>query len=270
MNEMSNALPAVTFESEQLKAKLEKLRLEFLELFTRHKDMVENQSVILTSVYLEKLGRFQLTLLRKQTEAARLKLKMSMIQAAINRDEQPDLFNIEKQVMRQMQDYYAEIEAQAAALDTASKVLSNLLSEEETKKLKEIFRVLCKRLHPDLNPDQPENEKDLFIKAKAAYELQRLADLQNILLYLDDSAKENPELITDDEKKERVQQLGKNIFSLQEKIKLLQQNFPFTMEKLIFDEDYISRERAEIEIQIQTAETEIKKYSNIINIMCDE
>jgi hypothetical protein len=42
----------------------------------------------------------------------------------------------------------------------------------DTLKLKETFRVLCKRLHPDLNPNQSEQEKDLFIKVKAAYDLQ--------------------------------------------------------------------------------------------------
>ena len=175
----------LTAEDEQLTAELKQLNAEFLDLFTRHRDMVDSESVILTSLYLEKLGHLQLELLHKRTRAAHLKMKMQMIQAAINRDEKPDLTAIEREIKAKLEDFYARIEAQSAALDQADKVLSNLLSEEDTKKLKELFRLLCKKLHPDLNPHQSDEEKELFIKVKAAYDLQKTEDLQKILLYLD-------------------------------------------------------------------------------------
>jgi len=267
---MNISLPAFTAENKELTRKLEALHLEFLDLFTRHKYMVENESVVLTSLYLEKLGRLQLELLEKQTEASRLKMKMKLIQAAINRNEQPDLRAIEHEIQARLQNYYAQIQAQSAALDEAHKVLSHLISEEETQKLKEIFRVLCKRLHPDLNPNQTEDERDLFIKVKAAYDLQRLSDLQNILLYMEDSNKEELILISSDEKVERIKHLENQVISLKLKIDQLKQSFPFSIEVLISDEDYIVQKQEELRIQIKTYEEEIVKYSNIINIMADE
>jgi hypothetical protein len=267
---MNNNLLSVTKENEELTRKLEALHLEFLDLFTRHKDMVENDSVILTSLYLEKLGHLQLELLEKQTEASRLKMKMNMIQAAINRNEKPDLRAINQEIQARLQNYYAQIQAQSAALDEARKVLSHLISEEDTQKLKEIFRVLCKRLHPDLNPNQTEDEKDMFIKVKAAYDLQRLNELQNILLYMNESNKENLVLISGDEKVERIKHLENQIVSLKLKIDQLKQSFPFSIEELISDEDYILRKQEELRVLINTSEEEIIKYSNIINIMADE
>jgi phage host-nuclease inhibitor protein Gam len=209
-------------------------------------------------------------LFEKQTEAARLKMKMNLIQAAINRNEQPDLKAIEQEIHVRFQNYYAHIQAQSAALDEAKKVLSHLISEEETQKLKEIFRVLCKRLHPDLNPNQTEEEKELFIKVKAAYDLHRLGELQDILLYLDDSNKEKLLLISSIEKAERIKHLENQIISLKSKIDQLKQNFPFSIEELILDEDYIVRKKEELRIQIKTSEEEIIKYSDIINIIAGE
>jgi len=267
---MSKNLPVHSAENKELTRKLEALHLEFIELFTRHKDMVENESVVLTSLYLEKLGRIQLELLEKQTEASRLKMTMKMIQAAINRDEKPDLKAIELEIQARLQNYYVQIQAQSAAIDEARKVLSHLISEEETQELKEIFRVLCKRLHPDLNPNQTEDEKDLFIKVKAAYDLQRLSDLQDILLYLDDSDKEKLVLISGDEKVVRIKHLENQVSSLKLKIDQLKQSFPFSIEELIYNEDYIVRKQEELRSQIKTSEEEIIKYSNIINIMADE
>jgi hypothetical protein len=169
-----------------------------------------------------------------------------------------------------LQNYYSQIQAQSAALEDAKKVLSHLISEEETQILKEIFRVLCKRLHPDLNPNQTEEENDLFIRVKAAYDLQRLSVLQNTLLYLDDPNKEKLLLISSDEKIERIKHLENQIISLRAKIDQLKQSFPFSMEALILDEDYIIQKQEELRIQIKTCEEEIVKYSNIINIMADE
>lgn len=267
---MNNNLPAFTQENIDLTLALEQLHLEFLDLFTRHKDMVENESVILTSLYLEKLGRYQLELLEKQTEAARLKMKMNLIQAAINRNEEPDLTAIEQLIGARLQDYYARIQAQLSALDDAANVLSHLIPEEETRKLKEIFRVLCKRLHPDLNPTQTEAEKDLFIKVKAAYELQKLSELQNILLYLDEPEKEKLTSIVANEKVEMIEHLKNQIATLKEKIALLKESFPFNIENFIFDEGYIHLKQEELLVQIKVAEEDIFKYADIISLMCDE
>jgi len=267
---MNTTLPAFTKENEELTGELEQLHLEFLDLFTRHKDMVENESVVLTSLYLEKLGRFQLELLEKQTEASRLKMKMKLIQTAINRNERPDIIAIENTIYDRLKKYYAEIEARSASLDEAKKILTHMISEEDTQKLKETFRVLCKRLHPDLNPHQTEAEKDLFIKLKAAYDLQRLDDLQKILLFLDESNIEKLLLVSGNEKKERIEHLNKNILSLRDKIAQLKLYFPFNIKGLIFDEKAILQKQEEIQKLIRTAEEEIEKFTNIINIMIDE
>ena len=267
---MDKNLPSTTVENDELTSKLEVLRLEFLELFTRHKYMVENESVILTSLYLEKLGSFQLELLEKKTEVARLKMKMNMMHAAINRDEKPNLFAIEQEINARLQDYYLQIQEQAVALDEAKKVLSQLISVEDSQKLKETFRVLCKRLHPDLNPNQSEEEKDLFIKVKAAYDLKKLSELQLILLYLDDANIENLKIIPVEEIVSQSKYLEEQILSLKSKIDLLNQSFPFTIEKLMNDDEYILQKQEEMRIQIKSIEEEIAKYSNIIQIMTDE
>jgi hypothetical protein len=267
---MSNHTPTLSAENQELTRKLELLHLDFLELFTLHKNMIENESGILTSLYLEKLGRLQLELLEKQTEASRLKMKMKLIQAAINRDEKPNLKAIEQEISIRLERYYAQIQTQLEALEEAKKVLSHLIPEEETQKLKELFRVLCKRLHPDLNPNLTEEHKDLFIKVKAAYELQRLSELQNILLYLDDSNQEKLLQISSDEKVERIKHLEIQINNLNMKIEQLKQSFPFNMEDLILDEDKISLKQEELRNQIKSAEEEILKHSEIIKIMGDE
>ncbi len=267
---MTNKLPANTEENENLTKELTQLHLEFLDLFTRHKEMVENETVLLTSLYLEKLGHLQLELLEKQTDASRLKMKMNLIQAAINRNEKPDLRAIEYILNERLQKYYLQIEAQSAKLDQARKVLTHLIPPEESAKLRETFRVLCKRLHPDLHPNQTEEEKDLFIKVKAAYDLQRLNDLQQILLYLDDSTIERLALVSGSEKMERIEHLKATILALKEKIDLLKLSFPFNVEAMLNDDPQILQLQEELRNQIKMAEEEHANYTNILTLMTDE
>jgi hypothetical protein len=261
---MNNYTPAIIRENEALTLQLEKLQLEFIDLFTSHKYMVENESDILTSLCLEKIGCLQLELLEKRTDASKLNMKVKLIQAALNRNEKPDLVSIEKTLKERLTKYYAEIEAQSAAIEQAGKLLSHLISVEDSLKLKEVFRVLCKRLHPDLNPHQTEQEKDLFVKMKSAYDLYDLKELQKILLYLDESRIEQLSVIPLVEKKERIHYLKESITSLKDKIACLKTSFPFSMKELIFDEEYVSKKQVEIKQQIRTYEEEIEKYTNII------
>ncbi len=69
----------------------------------------------------------------------------------------------------------------------------------------------------------------MFIKIKAAYDLQRLSDLQNILLYLDDSNKEKLILISSDEKAERIKHLENQVISLKAKIDITYTKAPMAM-----------------------------------------
>lgn len=253
-----------------LSEKMKERHLEFLELFTQHKHKVENECDILTSLYLEKIGQFQLEWLKKKTELSALKMKLKLIQAAINRDEKPNMSAIEDEIDSRLKNYYKQIQAQTAALEQAKKVLSQLLSTEESQKLKELFRVLCKKLHPDLNPFQSEEEKDLFIKVKAAYDLKLISELQKIYIYLEDSSPKKMQLWTTPEKEAHLKHLEQQIADLKNKIEQLDSRFPFTMKALLMDETLVRAQQEELQHHINTAQEDIAKYSKIIHIIIDD
>ncbi|NLV38710.1 MAG: hypothetical protein GXY66_05825 [Bacteroidales bacterium] len=58
------------------------------------------------------------------------------------------------------------------------------MTSENSKKLRELYYFIVKRLHPDINADLSDNMKDLFIQAQAAYDLGELEILQQIALLL--------------------------------------------------------------------------------------
>ena len=261
---------ALTPENVALNERLQELHNAFTQAYIQHKTMVEDEAPILTSLYWDKLGGLQLKLLEHQTELSRIKMKISLIQAAINRNETPDWDGINHEIEKRLEKYYKQIAEQSQAVESAQKVLSSLLSEEEAKKLKEIFYVLCRRLHPDVNPGQTQEQKDLFIKVKAAYDLQNLQELQTILLYLDEGG--NADLLShsSDEKRRRIEQLEKNIAEIKDKINKLEQTFPFNVRTILFDEGHLMKRRQEIQDEIDATVTEIEKQQFILDLLEDE
>ena len=105
---------------------------------------------------------------------------------------------------------------------------------------------------------------------KSAYDLQKIAELQNILLYLDESKAEKIIPVSGEEKMERIKHLESNIKSLTAKIAQLHQTFPFNIKELIVDEKYITQKQSKLKSDIEKFEQERVKYLNILNIMIDE
>lgn len=260
----------ITPENAALNERLQELHIAFTQAYVEHKHMVEDEGPILTSLYLEKLGGMQLGLLQHQTELSRIKMKISLIQAAINRNEKPDWNAIDREIEKRLEKYYKQIEEQSRAVDSAQKVLSSLLSEEDAKKLKEIFYVLCRRLHPDVNPGQTEEERELFIKVKAAYDLQNLAELQRILLYLEEGVNADILTYSTDEKRRRIEQLEKNIADLNDKMAQLDNSFPFNVRMLLSDEEQLMAKQSELQMEIERVAEEIVKQQAILELLEDE
>ena len=70
------------------------------------------------------------------------------------------------------------------------------LSEENAKELKNIYRKLIKKLHPDLNKENAIKNKNLLLQVTQAYENGDLETLRNLELLTDEIIeKENIENI---------------------------------------------------------------------------
>lgn len=265
---MRNNEISETAESKSLSIEIKKLSAEYLELYTQFKDMTDNEP-LLYSVYLNKLGYLLFELFEKKTECSRLKMKMELIQTALNRDEKPDIPVIEVKLNTLLSNYYQQINKNAETLETAKQVLRDLLPPEFVAELKEIFHLLCKKLHPDLNPHQTENDKDLFLKVKAAYDLNDLTELKKILLNLD-SKQEPAEQTTQQttgEKRKKLDFISKNIAVLKERIEKLNETFPYNMKDVLNDDDKVTAEQDAVKVQINFYEQEASKYEAFIELM---
>ena len=186
---MNNAID-ICPRKKQLKEKYERLQLEYAALVAERDELVNSEGPRLTALYMEAVGQLQYEELVLQYEIALLKQKRDLLQAYKNRGEKADLNYVNEQVEATAKTYNENIQREEEKIKQAKAYIEEQKEEEkknqedEKRELRDLYRKLVHRLHPDLHPEQTEWEKELFLKVQDAYEksdLERLRDLSQQL-----------------------------------------------------------------------------------------
>ncbi len=133
---------------------------------------------------------------------------------------------------------------------------------------KELFRKIVKKLHPDMNPDITEREKELFSKAVKAYQDGDLVTLQEIYdeVFGDGSDAPPDKEMTYPELVELRDKLQSRIKEVKEEIDIIKESFPYTSKEFLDDEEAVAARQQELEEQIHQYE---ETWKNLTKILAD-
>ena len=256
----------LTSEQKFLHMQYDLLKKEFTELFALKNDMLTQEEQVLTALYLTTIGQKEHQKYCLTVEIKMMTQRISLFQAYFNRNEYPDIPAIEKKMDIQFAEFHQKIADEAKSIALAKAFLNEgFLSEGDVKKIKDVYRQIVKRLHPDINPNVTEAEKDLFVKAQAAYDLCDLITLNSILLSLDNLTS-NPEVAPVD-LKEQVDLLETHVSKLKILIGNLEKQFPFTFREKLADEVWVQAERDQLDTEILALTAEKNKYTEYLKLL---
>jgi hypothetical protein len=228
---------------------------EVAELYEKREYMINYERDMLTALYTGLIGRWQYELFKLETQVKKLKRTSELIQAQLNRGERVNMKVIERIVEKEFEDQQRKLDQQLEQLKKAHEWLeAPILEAEEAAELKDLYRTLMKRLHPDWNPTQTEQEKELFMRAKAAYNSGDLQELRNILLMCD--RKLPTEDLTPDAAEEQIAKLEQSIRDLQSRIDQLNASFPFDHREKLEDNKWVEEEQARLQERIRQLDAE--------------
>ncbi len=265
-NRLMNKLPDMTSERKEMHLRYNQLKSEFSELFALKNQMLHHDESFLTALYLEKIGFKLYEVYRLQVELSRLKLRVSLMQSYVNRNECPDLDNIEKKILTEFSFFQQKIEEDARRLAAAKEFLKgSFLSDEEVKQLRDIYYSIVKRLHPDVNPNFSDEMKELFIKAQIAYEISDLPTLKEVFLMLD-MLNYHSEVITEDFE-QIIYRLKENVNKLKQQIQQINERFPFIHKVNLFDEKWITSQCENTDAEMESLKQEIEKYNQYVILL---
>lgn len=245
---------------EKLKSEVEKMRTELSMLLLERDEL---QFVICKNIeteYMLKLGSIEYKAYEAQCAALRLKRKIELIQAKKNRQEKVIISAIEETLDTEFAEYQKQLNEQIDKMnDAVKRSKAEVLSDEDNKKLKKLYRKIVKALHPDINPDVSETQVDLFDNAVQAYKNGDLGTLGIIGEMVGNSPlpEQHKDALTQlNEEKERLQNLLK---AIRDSIEQIKSEYPYTMKEIIEDEEQTEQKKKELE-------NILSQYNELISI----
>lgn len=221
---MNNSIK-LTPEDERLLDLRKVLRNKLSTLIEEKYSMIEKEKSILTALYISKVGQLRYDLFVVETDIAKLKLEMHLLQGYVNQNKKIDF---------------------------------------EAAELKRLYHIIVKRLHPDLNPDTSDDEKELFAQAQSAYKNGDIDLMRNLHEKME---KKEPVLPKPETLADEVESLKKKIAKIQNDIEKLNNTFPFNQRDFLDNEVLVEKERQRIREEIETKCKQRGEYQQYVNVL---
>ena len=137
--------------------------------------------------------------------------------------------------------------------------------------LKRLYRKIVKRLHPDVNPNLTEREKELFNEATDAWKTGDLEKMQAIWEELE-SGRDPEERF--ENKPEDLEKLREMLTKLRERVRRLadeishiRSEYPYTMKEFLENEEAVETKRSELQKQLQEIRDADAKLAEFIELI---
>lgn len=232
------------------------LKDQISQLIFQYDNLMSHVGPEIERQYVLEFGIFEYELYNLELKIDKLKRKLQLIQIEINHGNSIDLDKIEKILDEEFEEYEKQVQAQIDEIKSLEENTPEKLSESDTKKLKKLYRMLVKKLHPDLNPNQTFFELNLFYRAVYCFEHGDLKGLESVAAILPENAGEETTQIED--LKRLVQEYGDKIMDLKKK-------YPFNKKELLEDEESGQKYKDMLKELIEDRKRDIVELKNKIN-----
>jgi translation initiation factor 2B subunit (eIF-2B alpha/beta/delta family) len=253
---MNDLIPSP--EVQKFKEDCALLHDQLASLLTEREQLVDTVIPNILAKYATTVGVKEYEALAIDVEVRKLKATIQKIQAMENHGKKPNLEQIEAAVEDELREWQDKVDKMVDEIQQSQERLKHQMTSEESEELQKLYRILVKKLHPDLNPEQPDKLKVLWQKVQQAYGMGNLQELKALALMVEDV----PDDIQSDSQLESLEkrrdQLKKQADDLLQQISDIKNNPPLTLLDQLADPDWVSTQIAECETRISRLEQEKK------------
>ena len=254
----------------KLTEKLTILKEELSSKIEEHDDLIKHTLPAIEAEYQLKIGYKVFEKFNLECEIRRIRRKIQLIQALINNDKPVVIELIEQQLDEELKEWQNIIDQMLKEyLEAQIRFQCNCLTAEESKELKQLYRKLVFLLHPDINPDISENDKQLWYQVVEAYKNCDLDTLKTLYMIINDELDVNTEKLSSiDRIKELCSKLKDKIILIIKEIQNLHNSFPYDIAIKLNDDTWVSLQVNQINKDIQLLLIEKSTLESILQEFC--
>ncbi|RXK17305.1 molecular chaperone DnaJ [Macrococcus sp. DPC7161] len=250
---------------EHLSASIKQLKAELSTLILEHDELLFIQCRNIEMQYSLLFGELEYKAFEKQCESQRLKRKIDLIQMKKNRQEVVNIHEIESQLDIEFESYQQQLMNEMNRIQNAIKrYQSETLTDKEAVEVKSLYRIIVKKIHPDIHPNISPDKLELFYRAMTAYDNGDLETLRLIATVIsgdsiDGDIGDNKTIFKLHEK------LDHQIQKLKASIENIKDNYPYNTKFILEDEKQINQRKQELNTNIQLHQQLIEQYEQRID-----
>jgi hypothetical protein len=238
----------------QLYEMVEKLCSELADLLTERDILCFHTCKNIEAEYMRQIGVYEYKIFELECQVLRIKRKTELIQAKFNRQEMVSITKIEQILDNEYAEYNKKLKEKVEKIDNAMKRYgAEQFSEDDANELKQRYRQIVKILHPDLNPNRDDQQKQLFLKTVAAFENADLETIRAIELLVENKTNKIDKESNPNEMmilQTKSQQLQKQKEKLLENIAAIKNSFPYNQQDFLNDKEQTKERIKELNIKI--------------------
>lgn len=262
----------LNLEYENLKNELLKKRTELSMLVLQRDELKYVICKNIETKYMLELGSLEYCLYQSECIIMRLKRKVELIQMRINRQEKIDVPAIDKLLDEQFREYQQKLEEKIKKMNEAiERDNGEVLTEQQVKELKKLYRAIVKALHPDLNPNVTKQQIKLFQNAVTAYKNGDLQTLRIINEMISNNHSEDDNTDNIEKMRDELIRLDRMISSINGDVEKIKSEYPYTMKDILFDKEQLNQRKQELKDNIDQCDELVSFYkTKIQNLLGDK
>lgn len=245
-------------EYESLIKEIEGLKSDIVTIQTRIDHIKTVDDPFYRVEYNRYFGELEQEIVAKYYKYCLLKRKLEMIQAALNRNAEPDMESIEGILDAEAEEYNAILQERAAEIKALSSTTFKTVSPEDAIQAKTLYQKIVRALHPDINPEATSEDCENLQQAVEAFAKGDIATLEAMSAVLELSGKLNAVIPNSlEELRKQREHLTQTALDLANQLKKIKDAFPMNQVPLLLDKTLVNE-------KIATLKKESEEYDKLL------
>ena len=242
--------------------KTDNTKYEEYEALLLERDQAEKEAGSIWTAYTKEFGPLLTAVFEETIECIKRKKMISCYQDAINHGRNIDQNELQAWIDREMAEYNSRLQTMLKNNERCQK--SKTSSAYKTKRCRELYRRIARKIHPDTHPGTDQNEilSDLWeqtVRAYHANDLKRISELEVLVNKAVRDMGKLPERI-------EIPDIEKRIDELKEEIMVIKTTEPYTHMYLLEDPDAVAGKKKELEEQLAS----YTKYKDELDLVISD
>ncbi|MDL2263521.1 hypothetical protein LJC31_02605 [Synergistaceae bacterium OttesenSCG-928-I11] len=205
------------------------------------------------TAYLIQIGALRVDLLQSQTAVRKIRRKIAILRENIAAHKYSDTDEIEQTLTEEFRQWDERLRYELSEIESAKARFSSLCPNEDMEEIRSIYRMLSRKLNPEVNDEQSDEAKSFWPSVQTAYVWNDLFQLKALLMMSEDYP-ESYELPNDIGSMRRTHAtLKEKVERARSKIRSARQHPAFEWRKLLDAPEELTREQSRLREEIAKA-----------------